>query len=237
MSTNGGTASRVFSGVKAGTYTLTETTMPLKTKRTLMQCGGVAQNGSSMTLEMVAGRPLACSIAHAADQEQIQRVVQCEVRSFVSRRASTLSTVTPDRTRLFGRLTGSLFGEQPGNEIGTSAGFGETGQLSTGARSGLGTLSAGSSLFSARGGAPLETLNDGGWGNLAGDRIGVSHGNPSAAARMASSDGEPSRLGAGGVRPFDVGGNFEEGSGQLHGCHQLRTVHAGGAGERGSQTV
>ena len=51
LSTNGGTASRVFSGVKAGTYTLSETAMPLKTKRTVMQCGGIAQTGGNMLLD------------------------------------------------------------------------------------------------------------------------------------------------------------------------------------------
>ncbi len=115
--TSGGKASRTFSNLQPGTYTFTETNLPLHWKLTSLSCtgdtGGRATTTSvssrTVTVGLDGGEAITCTFGNVFDKDTHIKDTTDVIRRFLSHRMQLLIDHEPDRPRLIRRLPGSLW--------------------------------------------------------------------------------------------------------------------------------
>ncbi len=139
-----GTASRSFTNLTAGTYTFTETSLPLHWKLTALSCGGdtggtpttVDLTGGSASVGLDSGENITCTFTNTFDTAQHIFDTQQVIRRFLSHRMTLMLSDEPDRPRFLRRVPGSLWGDgaadtTPFSVTGSSSGFGSQMVFST----------------------------------------------------------------------------------------------------------
>ena len=144
LTTVGGAATRVFSGVTPGSYTFTEVNLPLSWNLSGLTCVGdtggrpttVNLSGRSVTIGLDGGEAITCTFANAFDITGHISTTKQEIARFLDHRISLLADHEPDRNRFIRRVPGVLWGEPGPGGFGGGAGgpftvSGSTAGLST----------------------------------------------------------------------------------------------------------
>jgi hypothetical protein len=129
LTTAGGNASRVFSNLTAGTYTVSEAGLPLNWRLSTLTCTG--DTGGAPTTTNLAGRTasigldggeaIICTFGNVFDFNQQRLLTQDIISQFLSHRVRLLIDDEPDRARFLRRIPGSLWGEDDGANGSTTA--------------------------------------------------------------------------------------------------------------------
>ncbi|MGH6770464.1 MAG: DUF7507 domain-containing protein [Xanthobacteraceae bacterium] len=134
LATVGGAATRVFTNLTPGTYTVTEINLPLNWKLSSLACtgdaGGTATTvnlaNRSVSIGLDSGESITCTFANAFDAARHIGQTQQAIALFLAHRVRLLASHEPDRSRFIRRLPGSLWGDDdsnPGTDTGGPFGF------------------------------------------------------------------------------------------------------------------
>ena len=119
LTTAGGTATRVFSGLTPGRYRFTEISLPRNWRLTGLTCAGdtggkpttVDLANRAVTVGLDGGEAIVCTFANGFDDTPHIVDTQNVIRRFLSHRVTLLANNEPDRARFVRRVTGSLWGD------------------------------------------------------------------------------------------------------------------------------
>lgn len=118
LTTASGTATRVFTNVAPGTYTLSEVDLPQFWRLTALSCGGDA-GGTPTTVNLAtrtvsigldAGEAIVCTFTNTVDTDTVITTTSGMIAGFLNRRLGLLME-EPDRARFLRRAPGSLWGD------------------------------------------------------------------------------------------------------------------------------
>lgn len=202
LTTVGGAASRTFSNVPSGSYTISLGSLPAGSKRTTLRCNGVDQAGSSAAIAISGNTTVSCTFGVATDGEVVSSAARTEAKAFIARRASTLTSAQPDRMRQFSRLAGSLFGGTDEEEVQ---------DVNAGNAAMLPTASLRGSVQGAPGSAEWQ-----GEGSVA---TAIDSKRPVGSPPMGVG-AAPS------TSPFSVSGSLEDGNGRINGSTSVSQMIA-----------
>lgn len=219
LTTGGGAASRTFSNVPSGRYTLSLAKIPLGTKRSTLRCNGVDQLGPDVSVIVNGSASVSCTFGVSADGELVATSARTEAKAFIARRASTLTTAQPDRIRQFNRLVGSLFGGNDEEEVQD--------------------LNAGNAAA-----LPVADSHSASYGIVASASptvIGRSGNEPMIVPMAPPATGTPAV--ANSSAPFSISGTLEDGNGRISGSTSVSQMIAAsiasqaGPGQRGARNT
>lgn len=132
--TNGGSASRAFTNLGAGTYTVTQGALPTGWQLDSVVCNGTPQAGGTASVTLTGLNGVTCIFTNSFDEQGFRAKTQAVIRNFMQHRAEAIASSEPQGTSGAGKLTGWLFG---GGSTGTSTTAGRTGGSSLGGPSAL----------------------------------------------------------------------------------------------------
>jgi len=133
LTTAGGTASRTFSNLTPGIYTVTEVNLPLNWRLATLSCAGdtggvpttVDVGSRSVSIGLDGGEAITCTFNNLFDVAQHRGQTQEVIYRFLAHRLQLLASDEPDRSRLIRRLPGVLWGdEEMGGGFGARGGEG-----------------------------------------------------------------------------------------------------------------
>ena len=88
MTTSGGSASRQFQNLGAGTYTVSQAALPIGWKLTSVQCDGVPQSPPTATVTLTGLNSVTCTFTDTFDAQGIQTATQAAIRNFMQQARS-----------------------------------------------------------------------------------------------------------------------------------------------------
>ena len=119
LTTGGGSASRTFTNLNPGTYTVSEVNLPLHWALTSLTCVGdtggtpttVNLSARSASIGLDGGEAITCTFTNAFQFDQHIQQTQAAIQTFLMHRIELLADQGPDRARFIRRLPGSLWGD------------------------------------------------------------------------------------------------------------------------------
>jgi hypothetical protein len=119
LAPSGGSASRVFADLPPGTYSVTEVDLPRNWELTELSCRGEAGGtptivnlaDRSVSIGLDGGEAIVCTFTNTFDFEAHISQTQNIIHSFLRHRIDRLVNEEPDRSRIFRRIPGVLWGD------------------------------------------------------------------------------------------------------------------------------
>ncbi len=128
LTTSGGSASRAFNNLGAGTYTVTQGALPTGWQLDSIVCNGAPQTGNTASVTLTGLNAVTCVITNRFDEAGIRAKTQAVIRNFLEHRAEAIASSEPQGTSGVGKLTGWLFGGG-GTQTPTTTGQAKTSNL------------------------------------------------------------------------------------------------------------
>lgn len=128
LTTGGGSASRTFSNLNPGTYTVSEVNLPLHWELSTLTCVGdtggtpttVNLSARSASIGLDGGEAITCTFTNTFQFDQHIQQTQAAIQTFLTHRIELLADEGPDRARFIRRIPGSLWGDT-GDQGGSAA--------------------------------------------------------------------------------------------------------------------
>jgi hypothetical protein len=119
LSTGGGSASRSFTNLTPGTYTVSEVNLPLHWELANLTCVGdtggtpttVNLSARSASIGLDGGEAITCTFTNVFQFDQHIQQTQAAIQTFLTHRIELLADQGPDRARFIRRLSGALWGD------------------------------------------------------------------------------------------------------------------------------
>jgi hypothetical protein len=119
LTTSGGSVTRAFSDLTAGTYTFTETNLPFRWRLASIGCSGdaggtptiVTLSSHTVSIGLDPGESITCIFVNEFQNALQQQLTSDFIRLFLTKRILQLASTDADRSRWFRRIPGAFFGD------------------------------------------------------------------------------------------------------------------------------